>query len=205
MIIAIGVNYSLRFFSSIKNKVLIIVAVASLSFIQLYLSYFVLLKYERSEAYGFAYLELLKKIISQKDTKFVVDSFRELGTGIRFAFLKAYDPLSLQQVLSKQIKGQYYSNFEFDEPYTLDNIEARPIIWEEDIYKKQVLVGDLLAISDDQRKEHHLKFLFDIGNVAGDIVLKAYMTDPKTNCQETKIKGINDIKGCQKYQFSTGE
>lgn len=199
MIIALGVNYLLNFFSSIKFKALILITIASLSFIQLYLSYFVLLKYERSENYGFSYLELLEKIATQQDTKFVVDSSRELGTGIRFAFLKGYNPSSLQQVLSKQIKGQYYSNFEFDEAYALDNIEARPIIWEEDIYKEQVLVGDLLAISDDQVKEHYLKFLFDVKDMAGNISLKAYMTNPKRKCGAGVLKGETNLKYCREY------
>lgn len=199
MIIALGVNYLLNFFPSIKFKALILITIASLSFIQLYLSYFVLLKYERSENYGFSYLELLKKIATQQDTKFVVDSSRELGTGIRFAFLKGYNPSSLQQVLSKQIKGQYYSNFEFDEPYALDNIEARPIIWEEDIYKEQVLVGDLLAISDDQVKEHYLRFLFDVKDMAGNISLKAYMTNPKRKCGAGILKGETNSSYCREY------
>lgn len=199
MIIALGVNYLLNFFSSIKFKALILIIIASLSFIQLYLSYFVLLKYERSENYGFSYLELLKKIATKQDTQFVVDSSRELGTGIRFAFLKGYNPSSLQQVLSKQIKGQYYSNFEFDEAYALDNIEARPIIWEEDIYKEQVLVGDLLAISDDQVKEHYLRFLFDVKDMAGNISLKAYMTNPKRKCGAGVLKRETSSNYCREY------
>lgn len=69
-----------------------------------------------------------------------------------------------------------------------DNIEARPIVWEADICKKQVLVGDLLAISDNQMKEHHLKFYFDVKNMAGDVTLKAYLTDPGTACSFDKVK-----------------
>lgn len=199
IVIAFGTNYLLNIFSSIKLKALLFFAIASLSFIQLYLAYFVLLKYERSENYGFSYLELLKKITTQKATRFVVDSSRELGTGIRFAFLEKYDPLVLQKVLSGQIKNQYYSNFEFDEPYTLDNIEARPIIWEEDIYKEQVLVGDLLAISDSQVKEHHLKYIFDIKDKAGNIALMAYITDPKAKCKSAKLQGQTKLQYCQKY------
>ncbi|MBU1032149.1 glycosyltransferase family 39 protein [Patescibacteria group bacterium] len=182
IIIAFGVNYLLNIFLSFKSKALIIIIIVSISLIQLYLAYFVLLKYERSENYGFSYLELLKKIEIDKDRKFVVDSTRELGTGIRFAFIKKYDPLTLQKALGSRIVGQYYSNFEYDEPYILDNIEARPVIWREDPCKKQVLVGDIIAISNDQVKEHYLRFLFDIKNLAGDITLKAYITNPDAKC-----------------------
>lgn len=199
VIIARGVNYLANFFLLFKLKVLVFITIAFLSLTQLYLSYFVLLKYERSENYGYSYLELLKKIAPQMGTKFIVDSSRELGTGIRFAFLKEYNPLFLQQVLSKQIKGQYYSNFEFDEPYVLDNIEVRPIIWEEDIYKEQVLVGDLLAISDDQVNEHYLRFLFDVKDMAGNLFLKAYATDPKRKCEEAVFKGETNLRHCREY------
>lgn len=178
--IAFGVNYLLNI--SFKLKTLVFITIISASLIQLYLAYFVLLKYERSENYSFSYLELLEKTQEMKDKKFVVDSTRELGTGIRFAYLKEYDPLALQKILASQLKGQYYSNFEYDEPYVLDNIEARPIFWEEDICKDQVLVGDLLAISDGQIKEHDLRFLFDVKDLAGNVALKAYTTNPDAKC-----------------------
>lgn len=180
IVVAFGIYELLKFFSSFKLKFMIVMALILFSLAELYITYFVLLKYERSEHYGYSYLEVLKQIGTMNDEKFVVDSSRELGTGIRFAYLTQYNPVSLQKVLGKQIKNQYYSDFEFDEPYMLDNIEARPIVWEKDIYKEQVLVGDLLAISDSQVKEHNLKFLFDIKDTAGDIALKAYMTNPGT-------------------------
>lgn len=186
--IAFGVNYLLNIFLSFKFKALIFIVIASISLIQLYLAYFVLLKYERSEDYGYTYLELLKIIEHMKDKKFVIDSSRDLAVGIRYAFIKEYDPVILQKVLGGQIKNQYYSNFEYDEPYVLYNIEARPIFWKEDICKDQILVGDLLAISDKQAREHHLFFFFDIKDLAGDVVLKAYRTDPSLACQLNKTK-----------------
>lgn len=202
LVIGFGVYEIWRTVKYFKVKSFVFVTVILFSLFQLYLAYFVLLKYERSENYGYSYLELLKKIELMKDYRFVVDSSRELGTGIRFAYLTKYDPKILQQVLGDQIKNKYYSNFEFDEPYVLDNIEARPIDWQKDLCKRQVLAGDLLAISNDQIKEHHLKFLFDIKDIAGDVIIKAYMTDPKTNCKEARINEISDLKGSQKYQFS---
>lgn len=197
--IAFGMHYLLSILSSFKLKALIFITITSLSLIQLYIAYFVLLKYERSENYGSPYLELLKKIENMKSEKIVVDSARELGTGIRFAFFKKYDPFSLQKVLNSKVRGQYYDNFEYDEPYILDNIEARPIIWEEDIYKEQILVGDLLAISNDQVKEHHLKYIFDIKDKAGNIALMAYITDPEAKCKSAKLQGQTKLQYCQKY------
>lgn len=147
----------------------------------LYTSYFILLKYER-EVFDYSYVKLLEKTKSFPDQTFIVDSSRQLANGIRFAFFKKYDPAKLQKDLGPQVSGKYYSNFEFDEPYVLDNLEARPIIWREDICKEQILVGDLLAISSDQVREHHLQFIFDIKDMAGDVALKAYLTNPEVTC-----------------------
>ena len=180
--IALGLHNLLTFFSSLKFKTIIFVVVISVSLIQLYLSYFVLLRYERSENYSFSYIELLKTTEQMKDNRFIIDSTRELGTGIRFAYLKKYDPLVLQKILANQIKDDYYSNFGYDEPYAIDNVETRPIVWREDVCKNQILVGDLLSISEQQVQEHHLKFLFNIKNLAGDITLKAYSTNPGRSC-----------------------
>lgn len=188
IIISLGVNHLLNIFPTFRYKTQIFIAIILLSLVQLYLSYFVLLKYERSENYGFSYFELLKKIESNKDQKFIIDTTRELGVGIEFAYLIKYDPPSLQKELGSRIKGQYYGGGDYEEPYIFDNIEARPIYWKEDICKKQILVGDLLAISDNQIKEHHLKFIFNIKNMAGDITLKAYLTDPGTACNLNKAK-----------------
>ena len=129
---------------------------------------------------------MLKRTEQMEDKKFVVDSTRELGTGIRFAFFKKYDPLALQKILGNQILNRYYSSFEYDEPYVLDNIEARPIFWKEDVCKEQVLVGDSLAISDGQIKEHYLRFLFDVKDMAGNVALRAYATDPGKKCNWQK-------------------
>lgn len=199
IVVAFGVSYLLNIVFSIRLKVLIIITITLLSLTQLYLAYFILLKYERSENYGFSYLELLRRIDVEKDTRVIVDSSRELGTGIRFAYLKKYDPLILQQVLNEQIKGQYYSNFEFDEPYTLDNIEVRPIKWEEDVYKDQILAGDLLAISDSQATEHRLEFIYDVKNLAGDVMLRVFMTNPKEKCKTNTSEIKNNSKYCQQY------
>ncbi|EKD90160.1 MAG: hypothetical protein ACD_32C00005G0001, partial [uncultured bacterium] len=84
------------------------------------------------------------------------------------------------------VAGRYYSTSDPKEVYIVDNIEARPIIWREDICKDQVLVGDLLAISDGQVKEHYLRFLFDVKDMAGNVALRAYATDPGKKCNWQK-------------------
>lgn len=157
-------------------------AVLLFSTVSFYISYFILFKYERAENFGYSYTKLLEFIEHNNNflgKKFVIDNSRDLGVGVRVAFLKKYDPVKLQKNLKPKVGNMYYGSLEFEEEYTLDNIEARPIFWKEDIYKEQILVGDSLAISDEQIKEHKLKFEFEIKNPSGEVSLKGYSTSPK--------------------------
>lgn len=172
---------SIKFSFKVKIAILILILLVSLS--KLYISYFVLLKFERSENYGFSYIELLGKIEQMKDKKFMVDTYKEVGAGIRFAYLMEYNPVELQKDLKEKLAGDYYGNFQFNEVYVLDNIEIRPIFWPKDICIDQVLVGDPLAISSQQVEEHHLTFLFDIKDTAGNVTLIAYSTNPNKACK----------------------
>lgn len=181
IIIAFGIGDILDKISDRFIKYSLAIFLLLYSSISLYSAYFVLLKYER-EIFDYSYMMVLDKTKEFPGQKFVVDSSRQLAAGIRFAFFKKYNPDKLQQDLRSKVVGQYYNNVEFDEPYVLDNIEVRPIVWREDICKKQVLVGDLLAISDGQAKEHKLELLFDIKDMAGNVALKAYLTNPKAKC-----------------------
>lgn len=71
---------------------------------------------------------------------------------------------------------------EFDRYYKFANIETRPINWEEDIYQDLILVGDQLAVSGKQALEHKLTLLFEIKDLTGEVVLKAYSTNPREKC-----------------------
>lgn len=179
IIIAFGLHYLIGRFFYLKFLTIIVLF---LSLVQLYLSYFVLLKYERSNTYGYSYIELLRQTELMADKHFIVDTSRQPAAGIMFAFFKKYDPSKLQNDLRPLVEGKYYSSIDLPEIYQMDNIEARPIVWEKDLCKEQVLVGDLLAISDNQIREHKLTPLFNIQNLAGDVTLKAYTTDRNAAC-----------------------
>lgn len=190
LIIAFGVNDILNKISNRLIKISLIVVFVLYSGFALYSSYFILLKYER-EVFDYSYVKVLEKIKEFPNQKFVVDSSRQLAAGVRFAFFKRYNPYKLQQVLGSKIGDQYYNNVDLDESYILDNIEARPIIWREDVCKKQILVGDLLAISDTQAREHKLQLLFDIKDMAGNLSLKTYLTNPDPKCSIKSVKSMS--------------
>ena len=203
LIIALGFHEGLGILARrIKNqsmsfafKQATIIGLLLFSISSLYLSYFIVGRYERGESYGYSYVKLLDKINEFKEDKFVVDSSRDLAIGVRYAYLLHYNPKILQQELGPQVSGRYYSSVEFDEPYTLGQIEARPIVWEEDVYKDYILVGDNLAVSENQVKEHKLQPLFEVTDMTGKVALKAYRTNPKEKCEssigESKCERLN--------------
>lgn len=174
LIISLGVNeLFVKLNKSLFLGIGLFLSLASM--FSLYKSGYVLTKYERSEVYGYSYIKLLETTDKYPNKFFIVDSPRDLGTGIRMAFFKRYDPAKLQTLLKARMKGGYYNAPEIDELYSVDNMEVRGINWEKDLCLENViLVGDVLAFSETQVKEHKLNFEFVIKDLTGETRLKAY-------------------------------
>lgn len=190
-VIGIGVYSFLIKISNFYLKLGIILAVVFFSIVSFYISYFILFKYERAENFGYSYIKLLEFIEHNDDfsqKKIVVDNARDLGAGLRMAFLKKYDPVKLQLTLQPKVDDMYYSSLEIAEEYTIDNIEARPIFWKGDTYKDQILVGDDLSISEGQIREHKLKLEFEIKDLTGRVKLKGYSTSPEEKLESDRLK-----------------
>jgi len=179
LIISLGINEIFKLNSKLLGYFLLILSIPAL--FSLYKSVFIFTKYERSEVYGYSYIKLLEETVKYKDKKFVVDSPRDLGTGIRLVFFKKYDPEKLQPILRMKLEKGYYDSGVVDEFYSVGNVEVRSINWEQDLCKKDaILVGDLLAFSENQVREHNLKFEFIITDLAGETRLKAYSLTEKS-------------------------
>lgn len=145
-----------------KTKILVVFGLSIFSLLMLWRSYFVLFPVEREYIWGGGYEQLAKFIKENSKEHFVVDS----GRGMPYANLEFY----LQT--NKTV-----------------NVEIRPIDWRNDICKRQILVGDNLAISEDQIKEHFLTKVFDKKDGRNVILLQGYETNPKLKCGiETKGK-----------------
>jgi len=152
------------------------------STLMLWRSYFVLLGGERREQWNYGYRELAEQILIYEDEKFVIDQTREKPSYIELLFFLKYSPGKLHQEMGTKISDNYYYNVDFDSYYDISNFETRNIVWEDDVYRDLVLVGDEFAISEGQAKEHHLTKVFEITNPSGGIVFRAYKTDPLTKC-----------------------
>jgi 4-amino-4-deoxy-L-arabinose transferase-like glycosyltransferase len=185
IIIGLGlmVIYDYLRVNAVRWAVLAIFLIFSL--FSFYISYFILFQYETTEYMGASYIKLGQYLDNYKDKKIVIDSARDFAIGARIAYFKSYDPNKMAANLRPQLKSSYYSSeVGLDEIYRIDNIEVRPTIWIQDRCSKgTILVGDTLAISQDQVKEHHLLKVFDIESANGQKVLIGYATNPDSKCK----------------------
>jgi 4-amino-4-deoxy-L-arabinose transferase-like glycosyltransferase len=149
------------------------------SLLVLWRSYFVLFPKERAEVWGYGFDQLAKIIKDRPDTHFVIDQGRLKPAYIELAFFLKYPPSEIQAAAGELIKNDYYSMIDFRPEYRFGNIEIREIIWKDDIYKDQILVGDELAVSPQQTEEHCLKEVFEIKSPVEEIIFKGYQTNPE--------------------------
>jgi 4-amino-4-deoxy-L-arabinose transferase-like glycosyltransferase len=183
-VISIGL---VALFGMLKNnyiKGLIAVVLPLYSLSTFYTSYFVLFKHESTEDVGQAYVTLFQEFQKYKNYSMVIDSARDPAIGLRIAYLSRFNPAILQKELRPQMVSPYYSDkVELNDVYTIGNITVRAINWGKDsCAKNTIIVGDNLAISDTQMKDHHLTKLFEIESVNKDFVLSGYGTNPSKDC-----------------------
>jgi 4-amino-4-deoxy-L-arabinose transferase-like glycosyltransferase len=149
----------------------------------LYISYFVLSKYESTEKISQSYVTLYHELQKYKNHSMVIDSTRDPAAGLRIAYLSKFDPTTLQSELRPQMISPYYSDrVELNDIYTIGNITARPLDWGMVNCAKDTIFVDDIAFSDVQIRDHHLTKLFEIMSVNKGFVLFGYGTNPDKNC-----------------------
>lgn len=198
ILISFGSGYLFELIPKKMIRMTLTAGVVIVSLVSLYNSYFILLKYERGDNYGYQYRQLVDKLTEYPDKKIVVDASRVTAAHIWIPFYGKIEPFKYQSQVSSEIKHNYYNNTDLDIETKIDNLEIRPIFWENDIYEDKILVGDQLAISDEQIKEHNLSLIFQIRGLDGKIKLTAYITNPKVKCEDGFKKGLHNPK-CESF------
>lgn len=188
IIVSLGIIKTFSYLRKFGYPIFILIIVLSVIFF--WRSYFVLLPYERAKMWGYGYEELAKQIKAKPEQEFLVDTSRLKPPYIELAFFLKYPPEKLQLTIDPTIKDNYYTNTKFDNHYKFANVETRGIDWRLDIYKEQLLVGDELAISPTQAKEHFLTKEFEIKDPVGEIVFVGYKTNPTQKCLMTNFESI---------------
>lgn len=175
---------------SFKKFILFYGALFCTSLVLLWRSYFVLLPAERAVNWNYGYKELSRRILENPEANYVIDQSKGKPSYIELAFFLKPDPKLIQLQSSPNLINDYYSNTEFKSEKIIRNTQNRKMIWEEDIYKKQILVGDEFMVSDSQAKEHFLTEDFTITDPRGYPIFKGFITNPEKKCQATDNNSV---------------
>lgn len=166
------------------------------SLILLWRGYFIFLPNEKANAWEYGYQNVVQEMMTYKDEHFVIDNSRNSLTYIQLAFYMKLNPETLQNAVDQEIQKNYYNNIIINPNYSFKNFEVRPIFWEKDIYKNQILVGDRLTFSDQQIREHKLTRVFQIKDPLGNIVFEGYRTNPQEKCVYDRIMKNEQNPAC---------
>jgi 4-amino-4-deoxy-L-arabinose transferase-like glycosyltransferase len=178
LIISLGID-----FISQKIKPIFSLPLFSLliifSLILLWRGYFIFLPKQRATWWSYGYGQLSEIITQKQGKKFIIDNGRTGSIYMLILYYTKYSPQNLQSQFSSEFIKNYYSNPPFNPNYNFGNTEIRPINWKDDTLKDVIIVGDPLAISDQQATEHCLTKEFEIKDPLGKTVITGYQTNPK--------------------------
>lgn len=180
--IAIGID---KILSSAKVKLWLPATAAILIFslVMLWRSYFVLLPKLRATTWAFEFAPLTEFIKSHPNDTFVIDQSTRTRPQdmayIQIAFYLKVPPELLQADQDPEIAKNYYYKTDFSFIHKFANIETRAVDWSEVDKRDLILVGDTVAISDLEVKNHNLNQVFEVDDPAGNIVLRGFKTSLK--------------------------
>lgn len=195
LIITLGID---KLIQGTRLKLLFFLLLICFSLIPVWRSYFVLLPKERAKIWGYGFEQLANVIQKNPDEHFIIDQTRIKPAYAELAFFLKYPPEKFQKEVDQSIKNNYYTNIQWDSHYNFGNIETHNIVWEENIYKDQILVGDEFTISAQQATEHFLQEVFEIKDPINQIVFKGFKTNPRKKCQQD----LNQNPSCKIFTES---
>lgn len=180
-IIALGLLETWRFlkrpiFRQLALGAFILTIIYSLA--KLYSSVIILNEYYRARDWDYGWEEVATTIKTlDPGLPIVVDTARH-GPYIELLFFLKYDPATYVNDNFEVPLEEYYTNMARRSTWNMGMITIRPIDWKPDLTKKQYLVGDRLAISDQQIAIHNLTLVKDIFYPDGVTAFRVVETNP---------------------------
>ncbi len=172
---AIGLNKFVEKFKNIGGLILILLTFWSLG--KIYLSVFKFNDYFRGYSWDAGVEEMINEV-KDESLPIVIDNTRgEIYSQV--LFFTIFDPAKYQRENFEVDGKNYYVDMGRNKTKQINNISVRPIRWDKDIYKEQILVGDALSINEEQISEHCLTVLFEVKDVEGKTIFKGVKTHPK--------------------------
>jgi len=163
-----------------KYTALLLFAVIVLySLTKLYSSVIILNEFYRAKEWDYGWNQLAQTLKSLDPQKTVVVDTARHGPYIELLFFLKYDPRIYVEDNFEINQNEYYSNMNKRDNWKLGNIIIRPINWTPDTKVDQYLVGDALAISDEQLIKNKLKVIKDIYYPDGSLAFRIVETTPK--------------------------
>ncbi|HOX96107.1 MAG TPA: hypothetical protein PLI45_01895 [Candidatus Woesebacteria bacterium] len=148
------------------------------SLLMLWRSYFIFLPKENATWWSYGYSQIANIVKQHPSQTFVFDNSRLPPAYMSFLYHLQYSPQEFQKQFSPEFVDSYYSNPPYNPNYKIANVDIRPIVWETDTLIDQILIGDTLAISEEQAKDHFLTKIIDVKDPLGNSIFIGYQTDP---------------------------
>jgi 4-amino-4-deoxy-L-arabinose transferase-like glycosyltransferase len=150
------------------------------SLLKLYSSVIILNEHYRAVDWDYGWQSAVDIIKSLKPLNggIIVDNSRN-EPYIQLAFFLKYDPVKFQKENFEVTPNEYYINMNRNKEKNVGIIATHPIDWVHDLNEKRYLIGDELAISLQQIKEHNLTLIKTIYYPDGTIALRIVETNPK--------------------------
>lgn len=180
IIISLGLLSTWEKIRKTKLRVLSIVLFSFLiaySLAKLYSSVIILNEYFRGRDWNYGW-ERAVEVLKNTNLPVVVDNSRD-EPYIQLVFFLQYDPTKYASENLEVRPEEYYTNMFRNKEKHIGNIVTRPINWERDLLIEQYLVGDELAISLQQIKEHNLELIEEIDYPDTSPALRIVKTNPK--------------------------
>jgi hypothetical protein len=175
LVIGLGIDRIFKYLKPIF-RYLVIALLFCYSLLMLYVSYFVLFPKERAGGWNFGYSNLAEFIKERPREKFLVDDTRNPRLYVLLLYFLKVPPGEYQKKIDPYFKNNYYNNPPMADSFSFANVEVRAINWEKDPKDNLFIVGDELAISGVQMKEHGLTLVAELKDPLKNTIFKIYKT-----------------------------
>ncbi len=182
--------------SNFGRKVIAIILLCLLfSVFTLWRSYFVLLPFLRAPYWGYGYSQVSSFIKDHSDEHILFDESRQHPVYSQFLFYTMFDPSEFQSTIPNEARENYYQDPPFNSNFNFGNISIRSINWEVDVYTPQIIIGDSVAVSEAQAKEHSLTKVLEVKSPSDEVLFIGWRTDPSKKCkiEKTNVERCTSI------------
>jgi 4-amino-4-deoxy-L-arabinose transferase-like glycosyltransferase len=174
ILVASGIYTFLNKYKKIGIMILVCLILWSLG--KIYLSVFKFNDYFRGRAWQNGVEKMIAKIESE-NLPIMIDNRGDIYSQI--LFFTGANPKEYQKNNFEVSEHDYYTNMNRNKVKKINNITIKSLDWGKDTQIEQILVGDALAISDTQIKEHCLTKVFEIKDLNDKVLFAGLKTNPK--------------------------